>query len=157
MSALFSSLRDGLFHRPSALLSFIAVAVTLALSGCGGGGNDNSVAFDIAVVVDGQPSGSHTGAGNSSTIYVRVGQSFELDASEPVIWTLYVADTAVSGSGTTVHYAGADVTLIEESPSRIAIDTFAAAPLADPIPLTLVATSTIDSAEVATVDVLITN
>jgi len=42
-------------------------------------------------------------------------------------------------------------------PSRIAIDTFAAAPLADPIPLTLVATSTIDSAEVATVDVLITN
>ena len=138
----------GPVHRFAAFLSFVAMAIGLAA--CGGGG-DSSVSFDIAVVVDGQPS-SHAG-----TVYVRAGQSLELDASEPVIWTLYVAGTAVSGSGTMVHYAGVDVTLIEESPSRILIDTYAARPLADPIPLTLVATSTFDSAEVAIVDVLITN
>ena len=88
---------------------------------------------------------------------MRAGQTIELDASESVYWTLYVAGTAVSGTGTTVHYAGADVTLTAESPSRIAVDTYAAFPLAGSIPITLVATSTFDSATVATVNVLITN
>ena len=65
--------------------------------------------------------------------------------------------TAVSGTGSTVHYAGADVALTAESSSRIAIDTYAALPLSDAIPITLVATSTFDSATVATVYVLITD
>ena len=132
------------------------LAFGLTLSACGGGGSD-TVAFDVAVVVAGQPTGGTYGAGSSPTIYVRAGQSIELDASESADWTLYVAGTAVSGSGATVHYAGADVTLIAESPSRIAVDTFAAFPLLDPIPVTMVATSTFDSAVVATVNVLITN
>jgi len=130
------------------------VALVLGISACGGGGDSGS--FNITVVVGGQPSGEF-GPGNSQTVYVRAGESFELDASEPVIWTLYVAGTAVSGSGTTVHYAGADITLTEESPSRVAVDTFAEFPLLDPIPVTLVATSTFDAAQVATVNVLITN
>ena len=135
--------------------SAVLLTVALGLSACGGGGDSGT--FDIAVVVAGQPSGGNIGPGSSPTIYVRAGQSFELDASEPVIWTLYVAGTAVSGSGTTVHYAGVDVTLTAESPSRIAVDTFAGFPLLDPIPVTLVATSTFDSAQVATVNVVITN
>ena len=139
--------------RPVGAISILALA--LALSACGGGGD--SATFDISVLVAGQPMSGTLGPGSSPTIYVRAGQSFELDASEAVIWTLYVAGTAVSGSGTTVHYAGADVTLTAESPSRIAVDTFAAFPLLAPIPVTLVATSTFDSALVATVNVLITN
>ena len=132
------------------------LALSLILSACGGGGSDSG-AFDVTVVVAGQPTGGRYGPGNSPTVYVRAGQTIELDASESVYWTLYVAGTAVSGTGTTVHYAGADVTLTAESSSRIAIDTYAAFPLAGSIPITLVATSTFDSATVATVNVLITN
>jgi len=140
--------------RSAAVVSILTVA--LSLSACGGGGD--SAALDVSVVVAGQPvNGGNIGPGSSPTIYVRAGQSIELDASESVIWTLYVAGTAVSGSGTTVSYGSADVTLTTVSPSRIAVDTFAAFPLANPIPVTLVATSTFDSAQVATVNVLITN
>ena len=140
--------------RSAGAVSLLALALTL--SACGGGGSD-SATFDVSVVVAGQPTGGTYGPGSSPTVYVRAGQSIELDASESVDWTLYVAGTAVRGSGTTVHYAGADVTLTAESPSRIAVDTFAAFPLLNPIPVTLVATSTFDSAIVSTVNVLITN
>lgn len=132
------------------------LALALTLSACGGGGSDSG-AFDVTVVIAGQPTGGTYGPGSSPTVYVRAGQTIELDASESVYWTLYVAGTAVSGTGTTVHYAGADVTLTAESPSRIAVDTYAAFSLAGSIPITLVATSTFDSATVATVNVLITN
>lgn len=132
------------------------MAIALIVSACGGGGSDAGV-FDVTVVVAGQPTGGTYGPGISPTVYVRAGQTIEIDASESVYWTLYVADTAVSGSGATVHYAGADVTLTAESPSRIAVDTYAAFPLFNPIPVTLVATSIYDSATVSTVSVLITN
>jgi hypothetical protein len=56
-----------------------------------------------------------------------------------------------------VSYAGVDVTQTVVSSSRIAVDTFAAYLLAAPVPVTFTATSTLDSALVATVDVLITN
>ena len=92
------------------------------MSACGGGGSDPGT-FDVTVEVAGQPTGGTYRPGDSPAIYVRAGQTIELDASEPVFWTLYVAGTAVSGSGTTVHYAGADVTLTVESSSRIAVDT----------------------------------
>ena len=140
--------------RPAGAASLLALALTLAA--CGGGGSD-SATFDVAVVIAGQPTGATYGPGSSPTVYVRAGQSIELDASESVDWTLYVAGTAVSGSGTTVHYAGVDVTLTAESSSRIAVDTYAAFPLSGSIPITLVATSTFDSAVVSTVNVLITN
>lgn len=97
------------------------------------------------------------GTGSSGTLYVRGGQYFELDANEPVVWTLYVGNTAVTGTGSSVQYAGAVVTLTAESDSRIAVDTYGTGPLGSPVALTLVATSTYDSTQVATVDVLITN
>jgi hypothetical protein len=96
-------------------------------------------------------------SGSSQNIALRAGQSIELDASEPVVWTLNVGGSAVTGSGTTVSYAGVDVTQTVVSSSRIAVDTFAAYLLAAPVPVTFTATSTLDSALVATVDVLITN
>ncbi|HEY2977909.1 MAG TPA: hypothetical protein VGJ35_08055 [Burkholderiaceae bacterium] len=43
------------------------------------------------------------------------------------------------------------------SDSRIVVDTDAAYPLSAAVPITLIATSTLDSTQVATVNVLITN
>ena len=138
-------------------MKLLAVAFSASLLvACGGGGSD-SVAFDVSVAVAGQPIGGTYRPGSSPTVYLRAGPAIQLDASESVYWTLYVAGTAVSGTGTTVHYAGADVTLTAESSSRIAVDTYAAFLLRGSIPMTLVATSTFDSTTVATVNVLITN
>ena len=116
------------------------------------------MAFDIGVVVAGQPvNGVQIVPGQSQSLSVSVGQSLELDASEPVVWTLEVGGSAVTGSGTTVYYAGVSITQTAVSSSRIVVDTSAAYPLAAPVPITLVATSTVDAAQVATVNVLITN
>lgn len=130
------------------------VASSIVVAGCGGGGSSSS--FDVTAIVSGQNMGSY-GTGSSATLYVRSGQSFELDANEPVVWTLYVGNTAVAGTGTSIQYAGAVVTLTAESDSRIAVDTYGSGPLNSPVPLTLVATSTYDSTQVATVNVFITN
>jgi uncharacterized membrane protein YphA (DoxX/SURF4 family) len=59
--------------------------------------------------------------------------------------------------GVLMAFAGVDITQTAVSASRIAVDTFAAYPLAGPVPVTFTATSTLDSALVATVDVLIIN
>ena len=134
-----------------------ALAAALSLTGCGGGGSD-AVAFDIGVVVGGQTlSGVQVASGSSQTISIVAGQSIELDASEPVVWTLEVGGSAVTGSGTTVYYGGATITQTVVSDSRIIVDTSATYPLAAAVPITFVATSTLDSALVATVNVWITN
>ncbi|MBW8833225.1 MAG: hypothetical protein JF606_28365 [Burkholderiales bacterium] len=135
-----------------------ALASTLSLTACGGGGSADVVTFDIGVAVGGQPlSGVQVTAGASQTISIIAGQSIELDASEPVAWTLEVGGSTVTGSGTTVYYAGATITQTAVSDSRIVVDTSAAFPLVAPVPITFIATSTLDSAQVATVNVLITN
>lgn len=145
--------RLGLLRR-CALPASLAIAV--GLTACGGG--SDGVPFNVDVVVSGQVvSPTPIVAGTSQNIALRAGQSIELDASEPVAWTLYVGGTAVTGSGTMVYYAGANITQTAVSASRIAVDTFAAFPLAAPVPVTFTATSTLDSALVATVNVLITN
>ena len=135
-----------------------ALAALLTLSACGGGGDSGGVTFDIGVVVAGQPvSGVVIVPGRTQNLTISAGQSLELDASEPVLWTLEVAGTAVTGSGTTVYYRGLSVTETALSSSRIVLDTSAAYLLAASVPITLTATSTFDSALVATVNVLITN
>ena len=144
---------NGRRRRSAGVASVLVMA--LVLSGCGGGGD--FATFDISVLIAGQPMSGDFGPGNSSTMYVRAGQSFELDASESVIWTLYIGGSAIRASGAAISYAGADVRLTAVSPSRIAVDTFAAYRLLGPVPVTLVATSTFDAAQVATVNVLITN
>jgi hypothetical protein len=134
-----------------------SLAALLSLAACGGGGSD-SASFEIGVLIAGQRvGGTQIGPGSSPTISIRAGQSIELDASESVYWTLYVGGSAVSGSGATVYYAGAEITQTAVSYSRIVLDTYAANRLFAPVPITLVATSTYDSAQVATVNVLITN
>jgi hypothetical protein len=136
-------------------LKFIAsLAVLMSLSACGGG----DVSFDIGIVVGGQPiSGVVVQAGGVQSITISAGQSIELDASEPVVWTLFVGGSAVTGNNASVYYQGVTITETALSPSRIALDTSAAFFLSAPVPITLVAISTFDSAQVATVNVWITN
>ncbi|HPW12486.1 MAG TPA: hypothetical protein PK399_04865 [Thermomonas sp.] len=137
-----------------------AIATAWSLSGCGGGAYVDSagnVTFDIGITVAGQfVNDTPVVSGGSLDLAVRAGQSVILDAGEPVVWTMYVGGTAV-GSGAQVYYAGADITGTTVSRTSVAVDTYAAYPLPASIPITLVATSTYDSAQVATVHLLITN
>ena len=94
--------------------------------------------------------------GGSLDLAIHVGQSVRLDAGEPVVWTMYVGGSAISG-GIQVYYAGADMTATTLNSSTVVLDTYATYPLQSSIPITLVATSTYDSVQVATVNLLITN
>ena len=135
----------------------LALLVSAAsLSACGGGGDD-LVTFDIGILVGGVVVGSppiYSGGHRALTMFA--GQSIELDANEPVYWTLLVGGSSVVGS-VTVVYGGLAITQTKISSSRIFVDTRARFGLSSPVAMTLIATSTIDSAQVATVDVLVVN
>jgi hypothetical protein len=134
-----------------------SLVALLSLSACGGGG-DNGVNFDVGIVVAGQPIGGVVAQpGGVQSITIVAGQSIELDASESVQWTLEVGGSAVTGNNATVYYQGVTITETALSSSRIALDTSAAFFLSAPVPITLTAISTFDSAQVATVNVWITN
>lgn len=134
----------------------VLLAAAASLSACGGGG-DAVVTLDVGVLVGGVVvSGPPIYSGGHRTITMYAGQSIELDANEPVYWTLLVGGGSVAGS-VTVVYAGLAVTQTEISTSRIAVNTSSRFGLASPVPMTFIATSMIDSAQVATVDVLVTN
>lgn len=140
--------------RSSAVIA--SLGALLSLSACGGGGGDGGVTFDVGIVVDGQRGGA-VQSGSVQNITISAGQSIELDASEPVEWILEVGGSVVTGSNATVYYRGVTITETTLSSSRIALDTSAAFFLSSPVPIRLTAISTFDSAEVATVNVLITN
>jgi len=140
-----------------AAVAAASLAALLSLSACGGGG-DGDASFEVGIVVGGQPvSGVAVQPGGVQSITISAGQSIELDASEPVVWTLEVGGSAVTGSNASVYYQGVTITETALSSSRIALDTSAAFFLSAPVPITLIAISTFDSAEVATVNVWITN
>ena len=138
------------------------LCVALAMTACGGGdaGVDVVVAtpFDINVVVGGRPvSDVRIRPGATQSVLLPVGESIELDASEPVSWTLIVGGTTVNGTGVTVDYGGVGIRLSAQTRSRILIDTDSAFPLGAPLSFTLIATSTLDFAQVATIRVVLTN
>lgn len=133
-------------------------AAALSMSGCGGGAYADSAGnFVIGVTVAGQFDGyTPVAYGGSLNVAVHAGQSVSFDAGEPAIWTMYVGGAAISGNGQ-VAYAGANITATTLSQSGIAVDTYAPYWLSTSIPVALVATSTYDSAQVATVNLLVTN
>ncbi len=132
------------------------LAAAASLSACGGGG-DAYATLDIGVLVGGVVvSGPPVYSGGHRSITMYAGQSIQLDANEPVYWTLLVGDSSVVGS-VTVVYAGLAITQTAISDSRIIVDTSSRFGLVNPVQMTLIATSTIDSAQVVTVDVLVTN
>ena len=140
-------------HRRAGLALLAAAA---GLSACGGG-SDAFVTLDVGIQVGGVVVSSppaYSGGHRSITMYA--GQSIQLDANEPVYWTLRVGGSSVVGS-VTVVYAGLAITQTAISDSRVIVNTSSRFGLASSVPMTLIATSTIDSAQVATVDVLVTN
>jgi len=139
-------------------MAVAALTAALALSACGGGGYvDSAGNFSIGVTLDGRfVSDSPVVSGGSLDLAIRAGQSVIFDAREAVVWTMFVGGSAISG-GAQVRYAGVDILVTTLNPSTVAVDTFAAFPLQTSVPMTLVATSTYDSAQVATVNLLITN
>jgi hypothetical protein len=125
------------------------------LAGCGGGGGDGgSAALDLQVVVAGQP-GPVVVPGQLVTVSMFAGQSVEVDANEPVFWTFTVGNSPLFGNGTTVFYDGLAITETAITESRVAIDTGLSGPFPSPVIVRLTATSTIDSAQVAFVDLVI--
>lgn len=139
-------------------MAFVALTAALILGACGGGGDARSPgSFNIGVTVGGLSiSNTPVPAGGSINLAIHAGESVSLDAGEPAVWTLFVGGSAVSGSAQ-VYYAGANITATTLNPSAVVVNTYAPYPLQAAIPITLVATSTYDSAQVATVNVLITN
>ena len=139
-------------------VALASISAALVLSACGGGGYvDSAGNIIIGVTVEGQfVSDMPVAPGGSIDLAIRAGQSVRFDAGEPAVWTMYVGGTAVSG-GARVYYAGAEITATTLTPSAVAVDTYAAYPLQASIPIKLVAVSTYDSAQVATINLLITN
>jgi hypothetical protein len=138
------------------VLALASLAVATVLSACGGGGDDGSPPFVIDISVDGQlNSRTPLNPGDTVNLMIYAGQSVVLDAGESVLWTLYAGGTVVP-DGALVHYGGVDIQATTLSNSAIGITTYAAGTLPASVPITLIATSTHDSAEIG-VDVLITN
>lgn len=137
------------WHR---LLGIAVLSASLGLTACGGGAAD--VAFQIGVVIAGQSSASlRIDPGMAQSVSVYAGQRFELDAGEPVTWTMQIGGSNINTSGATVSYAGLAVRPTAVSASRVVVDTASAYPFTGPLPVTFRATSTYDAALVATVNV----
>jgi len=139
-------------------MAVASLTAALVLSACGGGDNAGPYGnFNIGVTVGGLFVGDTSVApGGSLDLAIHVGQSVRLDAGEPVVWTMYVGGSAISG-GIQVYYAGADIMATTLNSSTVVLDTYATYQLQSSVPITLVATSTYDSVQVATVNLLITN
>lgn len=140
---------------PRHAAAIACLSTALALTACGGGVNGGA-SIDIGVWVAGQPVSSPPSSGSQSVV-MRAGQSIELDAREPVTWTLRVGNTSFLGPSTAVFYRGVTITQTALSPSRIALDTSASGYLPASVAVTLTAVSTYDAAIVGTVDVWVTN
>ena len=145
-------------HLAKRVLGATTLITLLALSGCGGGDTYvDTPPFDIHVAVAGQPlTGVVLSPGPLQRVSMRAGQSIELSANESVTWSLNVGGATVSGPGVTVYYGDVAITLTELTASRVAIDTGIRYPLAAPLFITLIATSTYDFAQVATIQLRLT-
>ena len=140
----------------------LLVSAAVALSGCGGGGGGDYVppppAFDIGVLVAGQPlAGVGVLPGYQQTIYLAVGQTFELDSTGPVAWTVVIGGASVPESGATIDYGGATIQEVLTTTTHFAANTWAFAPLVAPVQVTLYATSLLDASQVATINFILTN
>ena len=125
----------------------------LVLAACGGGGD--SVNLGLNAIVGGQPVTGVFVPGNVGTVNMLAGQSIELDANEPVYWTFSIGSSPLFSNGTTVFYNGLAITQTALGPSRVVLDTAIVGPFLPPVVITFTAVSTIDAAEVATVNVVV--
>lgn len=139
----------------SALLGGAVLSVALLLSGCGGGGDLGVYAGPGAGIgIDVSVAGStyaHAAGGQVLNVAVSVGQSVAFDANEPVVWSFSVNGSPLFLNGTTVDVGGVTITQAQFDPSRVVLQSTFYGPALLPIDVVLVATSTIDRAQVSTI------
>ena len=135
--------------RPRVTKVLLAIALTAGLAACGGG--DTVAQLQVGVLVAGQQQPAIE-QGQTANLAMPAGQSIELDANEPVQWAFSVNGSPLFASGTTVVVQGVTITQTDLSESRVVLDTSFNGPTQLPIFVTLTATSTIDQAQVAVVN-----
>jgi hypothetical protein len=151
-------------------LASLGLGASLVLSGCGGGSIDVGVdvpitspapraAFDIIMFVNGQQvAGVDLLPGEEQDVYLPAGNSFELDASGPVAWTVVVGGSIINAPvGSRIDYGGASIVQTLITSARFAANTGGAGFLSNPVVVTLVATSLVDSRQEAQINVVLTN
>jgi len=137
----------------------LLLAAVLALSGCGGGGDERPLpAFEIGALVNGQPvAGVDLLPGMRQTIVIAAGQSFELDSTHPVSWTVSTGGSVIPGVGNTISSGGLTLQETLTTNFQFAANTFATSPLPASFQISIAATSLDDPNQVAIVDVVLTN
>jgi hypothetical protein len=149
-------------------LASLGLGASLVLSGCGGGSVDIGVevpitsptaAFDIIMFVNGQQvAGVDLLPGEEQDVYVPAGNTFELDASGPVAWTVVVGGNIINAPvGSRIDYGGASIVQTLITNARFAASTSGAGFLSNPVVVTLVATSLVDARQEAQINVVLTN
>lgn len=138
-----------------------AVGASLVLSACGGGGSGGngrpSRSSSIGVTIGGQP-GSYIpiSPGGAIALTLRAGQSVSLDAGEPVVWNMYIGSTQVT-YGAQVVFGGVTFDTANLNAYVVAVYTYAPFLLRETVNVTMVATSTYDSVQIATVYLSVVN
>ena len=142
------------------------VLASLFIAGCGGGVDvgvvvappDNGPDFDVIALIDGQRvSGVDVFPGESQTISVVAGDSFELDSSGPVFWDVSAGGSAAVAAlaGSTFVYRGAALNETSVGDSHFVIGTSSSAPPGSSIPINITVTSKNDSSQVSTITLLV--
>lgn len=132
-----------------------ALATSLVLAGCGGGGTEEPDAVPVGgvqvQVVGTTSSYAPVLGGQVLDVAASVGQQVEFDANEPVAWSFSVNGSPLFGSGTTVDVGGVTISQAQVDASHVVLTSGFYAPALLPVDIVLTATSTIDAAQVATI------
>ena len=135
-----------------------AIGCALALSGCGGGGGDDTGSVSVVQgpalqvdVVAGGTTYAPVPSGQTLDVAVRIGQSVAFDANEPVVWSFSVNGSPLFSNGTTVDLGGVTISQSQFDASAVVLESLFYGPAQVPIVVVLTATSTIDHAQVATI------
>lgn len=145
-----------------------AVLAGLILSGCGGGVDVGVVVpppanvpdFDVIALINGQRvSGVDVFPGESQTISVVAGDSFELDSSGPVYWDVSAGNSApvAAQAGSTFIYGGAALSETAVGDSHLVLGTSSTAAPGSSIPIDITVTSQNDSSQVSRITLLVTD
>jgi|GEM_PF-1142069 len=150
------------------LAAGLTICSALILTGCGGGSGGVTVsatipvttepAFDIGAKVNGLPVANFdVEPGDNTSITVPVGDSFELDSTDAVYWSVYVNGTLIQGANNAIDVGNATLTETLTNAVQFAGYATSEGPLPGPVQLTLVATSQVDSTQTAQINVIVTN
>ncbi|MFL6695708.1 MAG: hypothetical protein ACJ8GJ_00990 [Vitreoscilla sp.] len=145
-----------------------ALATALLLAGCGGGVEvgievpppDRGPDFDVIALINGQRlSGVDVFPGETQTISIVAGDSFELDTDGPVYWDLSAGGSAAvpAAAGTTFVYQGAALNETSVGRTLLVLASSSNAAPGSTIPITITVTSRDDTSQYATIQLLVTD